>query len=186
MVTADDSAIGILALAYLPALIRIAPVRLVDPRVPIFALRGAWERYSRCLMTPMQGSFVNVVCTEPERWAWTQRIAAPVKPRDGREVATLEAVDNDGEVIEESVETEVIEEQVELYTAIGERTKCLRNVLIAHPPTESLYEAGLHPVIAKYEAVVVPVATAAFVAPTYLFPPPVADHARFRTIIKGA
>jgi hypothetical protein len=45
----------LLALAYLPALLRIAPVRVIDPRrLVLGVLDGAWARYSSLLGAPIR------------------------------------------------------------------------------------------------------------------------------------
>lgn len=164
-----------IALAYLPALIRIAPVRIVDPRSPMFGgeLPGGWARFGRCLETPMRGQYVNVVATSPDRWTWTQRVTAPLKNRPD----------------DPKVPTEEIEGRRELYTKDRD---CVRNVLIAPLPdladaTPDAKAAWLETAqaAAKYDAVVVPIATATYPAPTYVIPAPVTDHAVFRRIVLG-
>jgi hypothetical protein len=106
--TIDDSPTGIAALAYLRSLLRIAPVRLIDPRGPMWgaATPRAWDPFVSCLTTPMDGRFINVVCTDPSQWAWTRVIDAPKKNEPGAEI-------------------EKITGTFELYTA-----SAIRNVLI--------------------------------------------------------
>lgn len=111
--TMDESPTGTAALAYLRSLVRIAPVRLVDPRGPMFGqeLPRAWRAFAGCLMTPMDGPFINVVCTEPQHWAWTRVIDAPKKNEPGAEI-------------------EKITGSFELYTA-----SAIRNVMIIPDPS---------------------------------------------------
>lgn len=184
--TPDDSPIGRVALGYMAALIRIAPVRLVDPKIPIFELLGPWARFSRALTTPMDGSFVNVVFAPPERWTWTQRIAAPVK---NRHIALAE----DGEGEPEAEATEEIVGDVELYTAVNDRTRCLRNVLL-WPRLERALTTAEIATARKYEAHAGisgdPIVTGVL-DPSVTFEihvPPITtpiSHAAFRRLIRG-
>lgn len=118
-----DSVDGRLALALLPALVRIAPVRLMDPRGPVMAamsgteldLGPEWAPYESMFTTPMQGAFVNVVCCDPVHWAWSRTIDAPTEDLSARQLA--EGAE---------VKTEKIAGDFELYT------EGVRNVLV--PP----------------------------------------------------
>jgi hypothetical protein len=163
-VSADESPAGLLALAYLPSLLRIAPVRLIDPRrLIIGVLDGPWAKYSTLLGTPMTGPMINVVCTPPDRWTWVQKVTATKKD-------------------DPASEKETVSGRCELYTA------GVRNVLITSQTHVSrMVDAWSEQAnaAAKYEAIVVPVATAAFAAPTYVIPTPVTDHAALRRTILG-
>jgi hypothetical protein len=72
----DDSDLGIAAAAYCDALVATgAPVRVVSTRVAElqFDKRGrsssVWDRHRDLLITPMVGSYVNVVCGDAADWA---------------------------------------------------------------------------------------------------------------------
>lgn len=76
--TTASSQVSSIALAYLRSLIRIAPVRVIDPaRMGPAVVEGEWARYANLFDTPMVGSMINVVCTQPSRWTWMQKISAP-------------------------------------------------------------------------------------------------------------
>lgn len=72
--TTDWSTIGRVAHHYLSSLLRIGPVRLISGG----ELVGPWSYFQPLLITPITKSFINVVCTEPSRWAWTHRVSMPV------------------------------------------------------------------------------------------------------------
>lgn len=81
----DTSPIALVALEYLKGFLRLRmPVRIVSMTGPPV---GRWEAYSPLLATPMAvavtspGSFVNVVCCDPSRWVWQQRV--PMTTADG-------------------------------------------------------------------------------------------------------
>lgn len=92
----DDSPTGRLALEYLRALVRLAPVRIATMSG---GLSGLWVHYAVLLGTPMTDLWVNAVCCPPARWSWVQKVQMP-KMQDGRVVGT-----------------EVASERQELYTA---------------------------------------------------------------------
>lgn len=156
----DESPVGLLALSYMPALLRIAPVRLIDPdRMGAADLPGRWARYWRALETPMPKGepFINIVCTRPERWTWVQRIDAAVE-------------DNPDDP---EVPTERIEDRLELYTYGA------RNVLITDIDATAFakLDDAMRATAIKYQALVRPREV----------PPPTSgkDHAAFRRIILG-
>lgn len=122
----DDSPLGRIALIYLKALCRIAPVGLVPLEVP---LGPRWEPYFAGLRAPKVGTYVNVVCAPRSRWAWPQTVVVP--PVDGKPGETHRGI-------------------IELHT-VG-----VRNVLIAPvaPPTDHEREAAKTAL--KYDAVIVP------------------------------
>jgi hypothetical protein len=83
----DDTPTGALALEYLKALLRIAPVRVGSMSG---GLSGKWEVYTQLLVTPMQGDFVNVVCCDPARWSWEQKVPMPKRLTNGELVLSGE------------------------------------------------------------------------------------------------
>lgn len=163
----DDSRTGKAALQYLAGLVRVAPVRLIPTsEAPSMAWRPYYERL---LVTPMAGAFVNVVCTQPERWAWTTRIQTPARNAStGSDAAKVEP-------------GEVVLGELELYTA------GVRNVLLPqrYPSTPNEFETA-----SKYDAVVT---QDEFVAAewrhngiaTTVIPFDNIDHARFRALVLG-
>lgn len=108
LASVDDTVYGRMALAYLRGLVLYAPVRLIPQTAPPSA---AWDPYVTSLLArPPQrlpdarrDSYVNVVCTAPERWTWMHAVTAQTR----------------------SGTTEVIRGRLELYTA------GVQNVLIA-------------------------------------------------------
>ncbi len=133
----DDSNYGRLALEYLKALLRLAPVRALSVSMP-GAMSRSWDAYYGLFMTSMGAPYVNVVCCHPRRWVWANRIQAPL--RGGG--------------------FEPIDSTTELYT-VG-----VRNVLLTSGPPSGApprhLPSALSQVAAarRYEAVVVPTATA--------------------------
>jgi hypothetical protein len=121
----DASAIGRAALEYLKSLLRIAPVRVLS--ITGGAPSGPWEGFSSVLATPIGPTFVNVVCCDPSRWAWTQKVEIP-NVQDGKVVSTEKA-----------------ERHVELYT------QGCRNVLLV---ASSAHHADQVRAAARYEAIV--------------------------------
>ena len=99
----DATPVGRAALEYLKGLLRIAPVRVLSVTG---GLQGPWEPFGTVLATPISPSFINVVCCDPSRWVWTQKVEMP-NVKDGKVVST-----------------EIAERQVELHT------HGVRNVLI--------------------------------------------------------
>jgi len=169
----DDSPYGALALAYLPALLRIAPVRI---GTLTGGLSGPWHPghqddaspFSPLLATPMQGTYVNVVCCQPSRWTWVQRVPMP------KRLASGELVLSD----------DVATGRQELYTA------GVHNVLITaeakRPTSEQLgaalaYEQIVNADLLSWRAWSV-LRLRTGVEP-FLFPPPVDDLRAFRSVI---
>lgn len=72
----DLTPTGTLALEYLKAFLRLGlQVKLGSISG---GLSGKWTAYSALLATPMPITlFVNVVCCDPCRWAWEQRVPMP-------------------------------------------------------------------------------------------------------------
>jgi len=71
----DDSALGRIALEYCRSLMFAAPVRVISTSG---SFQGEWALYSDLATTPMFGPMVsNVVCCDPARWIWKQRVAMP-------------------------------------------------------------------------------------------------------------
>lgn len=87
LATTDDSAIGIMALFYLKAMLGMGRVRVCTLSG---GMVGAWEPYSALLATPMgvEASFVNVVCCPSDQWEWVQRVPMPKRMADGRLITT--------------------------------------------------------------------------------------------------
>jgi len=163
MAATDSSPIGMLALGYLSGLLRIAPVRVGSMTG---GLSGRWEHYAQLLATPMTEDYVNVVCCQPERWAWEQRVTMPTRCPDG-------TVDPAGEIGSR---------RVELYT------EGKHNVLLTDwmPHGALQLAAGL-----RYEQIVVAnapsldywsAARANGITP-WLIPLPVTDHEVLRSVV---
>jgi hypothetical protein len=128
----NDGPIGRAALAYLPSLLRIAPVRVISKSGQ---LEGAWRRYEALIMTPMTGSCVSCVCTHPSSWVWEQSIPMPSANVGVQSAATAESTPQTGGIARGVVE---------LYTPK------VRNVLfVVEPPTTH----AQHKTAARYEAV---------------------------------
>lgn len=82
LASTDATAIGAVALHYLRAILKLGvAVRVVS--VSGGAPGIGWEHYTQLLATPVSGGFVNVVCCDPSRWVWTQRVPMPTKKSDG-------------------------------------------------------------------------------------------------------
>lgn len=129
------------ALEYMRSFMRVAPVRLISVTG---ILAGRWQAYSALLATPMAGPLYNVVCCDPSRWTWQERVPAssrPVVPVGDDEELTVPAV------------TETITGQIELHT-----TSAVRNVLFAVAPPRSAQQLAT---AKKYSAIVVPTEDAA-------------------------
>lgn len=77
----DTTDIGLLALEYLKGILRChLPTRVASMTgTP----EGKWEPYSALLTTPLATPFVNVVCCDPTRWVWTQKVEVPTRQPDG-------------------------------------------------------------------------------------------------------
>ncbi len=163
--TDEQSPVSQLALEYLRSLVRIAPVRVIDPaRMGPAIHDGAWARYDALFHTPMFGQMVNVVCTAPSRWTWLHTIRAP-KTDDPK------------------AELETISDRLELYTAD------VRNVLICATRsgwTFPLSAAELE-TAKKYQAVITPIESEFIrhIGEIVRIPVPVKDHAAFRDAVLG-
>lgn len=123
----DDSPFGRLALEYLKSLLRIARVRVGS--MTGGGMDGAWEHYASLLGTPMAGGFINVVCCDPRRWTWVQRVHMAQRQSDGTFV------------------NDVIEQRIEVHTT------GVRNVLLALNAPSDDHQALT---AEKYDAIVVP------------------------------
>lgn len=132
----DDSDVGGTALAFLKCLCRCAAVRLVSTSQ---GMSRAWSHFAALTMTPMHGRFVNVVCTTPDRWTWTQTIAAPTRDLSANAMCSAEQ--------STPTPTEIIRGRIELYT-VG-----VNNVLIASRPGTTLEQIETS---MRYENVIVP------------------------------
>lgn len=159
---------SIVALEYMRALMRIAPVRLISVTGPL-AMR--WMGYGQLLTTPMLGRFVNCVACDPSRWTWQQRVMASARPVSPGDLVA-------GKELTAPAPTETIEGTVGLYTS------GVRNVLfvIARPRSKRELEASR-----QYEAIVVPEPAdpgLLWILP-HVIPVPVAggDVARLREIV---
>ena len=126
----SDGSDGLLALAYVKALLRIAPVRLLS----VSGGMGArWQPFSALLMTPMGTPFVNAVCCPPARWAWTQKVSMP-------------NLDAKGLVMFQDLAVE----RLELYTA------GVRNVLLTDAIPDPIRHETAIATALRYQALVVP------------------------------
>jgi hypothetical protein len=131
----DESPVGVMALRYLQALMKLAPVRLCSMTG---ALTGKWPGYGALLFTdPGPRMLANVVCCDPSRWTWMIRVAAP--PRN------FVGPSSDPAAVE--TPAEILTGRQELYTA------GVRNVLIAgaHPRNAAEIETAL-----RYDELIVP------------------------------
>lgn len=169
MASTDDSPIGVLALEYMKALARCAPVRLVA-MTPEFSDR--WSPYAVLLGTAMWDTMVNVVCCAPQRWTWVQTVALPTTSPTGQQIHPVERVSR----------------RVELYTP-----GC-RNVLLSGTPLSDYHQVLT---AQRYDALVVPteaiaekwrhprdlfVGTDAYFNPIVI-PVPVVDHEAMRRVV---
>lgn len=118
--------------SFMRRMIRFTPVRLFTISG---GLAGRWIGYELLLMTPMLGTFVNVVCTDPGRWTWLERVSVSKSP----------AIVTNAEVWVDE-EAEVISGRQELWT------KGVRNVLIVGslPRTQAEIDTAR-----KYDCIVV-------------------------------
>lgn len=129
----DHSPVSELAWAFMRRMMRIRPVRVISLSG---GMAGRWNGYNALLVTPQVGTFVNVVCSDPGRWTWITRAAAPRTQLTGAELAGgAEA------------ETETITERAELWT------EGVRNVLIARDAPRSAAELAT---AGKYDVIIVP------------------------------
>jgi len=161
MAATDTSPAGILALAYLPALLRIAPVRVGSISG---GLSGRWEGYAALLGTPLATEYVNVVCCAPDRWTWVQRVTIPNRPVNGVPQPA-----------------EVAEKRQELYTS------GVRNVLLTQVPPAPLTREQRQTAL-RYEAVVSPDAHTRRLwdglhPVVFMVSVPVTDHAALRAAL---
>jgi hypothetical protein len=168
----NDGPIGRAALAYLPSLLRIAPVRVISKSGQ---LEGAWRRFEALLLTPMSGTCVSCVCTHPSSWVWEQSIPMPSANVGVQSAATAVSTPQTGGIARGVVE---------IYTPK------VRNVLfmVESPTTDAQRQTA-----AKYEAVICAYAyqsgkmqtgtlAGAFTA---FVPLPVTDHAAVRAAVLG-
>lgn len=187
----DESPAGKAALEYLKSMVRIAPVRLVSS---IGGLVGAWHRFENMLLTPMAGTYVNVVATHPSRWVWTSSVpmTSGASDEDGLPAAPRVAMDHDKrelaiEVPDPHKVVEYAERVEELYT-----DRASRNVLIMLflPETDLQYRAAK-----RYQHIVCPsLAQAMGVSEKWpqrsitieIVPVPVENHATVRGAICGS
>lgn len=173
----SDGATGKVALEYLRSLIRIAPVKLVSISG---GLAPAWRAFEGLLLTPMTGTYVNVVCTLPDRWIWKSSV--PMTERD-------ESLEETFDVVLANPRPKAIEhaERVEeLYTP-----KAMRNVILvaSSPVTDDQFRS-----MKKYDDIIIP---ALPIVQTMIarwpesrieggcVPIPVTNHARVREAIVG-
>lgn len=126
--------LGELAHSFVPALLRIAPVRLVLAAGGELALPPPWSAtHMPLLSTPMDETpdahgnrFINVVCCAPEHWVRNQRFVVPGRPGE---------------------KTETIERTIELYT------EGVRNIIIlAAWHTPDRLTPNQRATLAKYQA----------------------------------
>lgn len=173
----DESELGKAALEYGKSMLRIAPLRIVSLSG---GLIGAWRRYDNLLLTPMAGTYVNAVCTSPDRWVWTSSVPMtdsgvdePWSPWDARP---------DWNPV--PAKTEVVERVEELYTP------SVRNVLfMASMPTSDQQRAAAM----KYEVIISSLRVAQFMVSRWpqnrfeagIVSTPVSDHTRIRRAIVG-
>jgi hypothetical protein len=85
----DASLIGQIALAFLKEFLKISRVRVGSLSG---ALSGGWEPFAPLLGLEL-GDYTNVVCCDPTRWTWEQRVPMPKRLPSGElvladEVAT--------------------------------------------------------------------------------------------------
>jgi hypothetical protein len=132
----DGSGIGALALELAKSMLNIAPVRAISMTG---VLVDEWMKYANLTLTPMVGSYVNVVACDPSRWTWVTKVPMPEKDAWQSAVADVE-VQGMGEI-------EYATERKSLYTAN------VRNVLYAIAPPRSMVELKA---VSKFEAVIVP------------------------------
>ncbi len=130
----DSSLLGMAALEYCKGLLRIASVRVLPLNG---GLSGVWAGYSRLLVTPMTGPYVNCVACDPARWTWLQAV-----PASSRDIALTA----DGG-IDLPDANEIVKGRCELYTS------GVRNILFAAagPRGRDQITSAL-----KYEQIVVP------------------------------
>lgn len=158
----DTTPIGLLALEYFKALLRIAPVR---PLSVSGAFSGEWARYTQAMATPISGAYVSVVCCHPLQWKWRHNFTIPETNANGVKTQTP------------------CSGEVDLYTP------GVRNVLIIpQMPDGPEWRATA----SRYEARIVPtqelqqrLADAARTCLAYLIPPPQTghDHDRLRNLV---
>jgi hypothetical protein len=139
----NDTATGRVALEYLKSLVRVAPVRVLSTTG---GLSGAWAGFHAVLATPVSYPLVNVVCSTPNRWTWTQRVDAM---RTQRVDAMPQSVGASAHITSVTVppKAERIEGRLELYT------KDIRNVLLAADEPADMDQLAT---ALKYETIVVP------------------------------
>lgn len=184
--TAPESPVCGVALHYLRSLIRLAPVRVIDPGRMIPGVPdGPWARHASLFHTSMEGDYVNVVCTEPSRWTWVQKMAVPkacaVVAHNSR---ACERGTKGCSVRHKAEEIDLVEGRLELWTA------GVRNVLLigAQSPTDPAeYATAL-----KYDAIITDSKRVMNEWPggvgiyPVLVPVPVQDHEVIRSAVMNA
>lgn len=118
---------------FMRRMIRIRQVLVASLTSP--QMGGRWVGYESLRITPQVGSFVNVVCAQPERWTWLAKVPAPTTDITAHELAAGD-----------DATVEMVSARMELWTAK------VRNVLIAQeaPHTQPEIETAK-----KYDAVIV-------------------------------
>ncbi len=101
-------------------------------------LAGPWQHYGRLTGTPMTGTMINVVATDPSKWTWLQR--TPMVERDAWADAVSQPTFGAGKI-------EVASGRLELWTA------GVRNILLALTPPRSSAELAA---AVKYDEIIVP------------------------------
>lgn len=65
----DVSPLGQVALGFVDALLELGmPVRLIANRSAQMQAASPWRRHQSLLLTPLESSYVNVVCGQPSDW----------------------------------------------------------------------------------------------------------------------
>jgi hypothetical protein len=140
----DDYPTGALALEYLKGLLRIAPVRVGSMTGGLF---GKWEAYSQLLTTPMAGDFVNVVCCDPSRWTWEQKVPMPKRLTSGELVLSGEVATGWQELYTEGVHNALLtDERFEHKLTAHQKATALRYEQIVVPDdlAYSLWASARH------------------------------------------
>lgn len=134
--TTDNSTVGALALELCKSMLKIAPVRLATMTT---VLVDEWLKYAKLTVTPMVGSYVNVVATDPSKWTWLAKVPMPERDAwaDG-------PVNGNGNAMGD---VEYATERQSLYTA------GVRNVLYAVVPPRTQPELK---VAHKFDVILVP------------------------------
>ncbi len=144
LASTDESPIGLLALEYLKAFLRLS----LRVRVGSVSggLAGRWEAYGQLLATPMVGSFVNVVCCHPSRWIWTQRVPMQSRKPDGTLVFDGDVAEGLQELRTEGVRNVLIIDDNHIALSKAQAGAALRYDAIIIPNEEWSYDRGDVPV----------------------------------------